>query len=98
MFGGRGESAVTERGVQANQSPLSSHVTAPGCKYQPAPTTLSSGHSQLHNREAKFRRRIKMEVWHTDALGDRVVGQPSSPSDLRSKPVLWKILWYGAVH
>jgi len=90
MFGWRGESAVRQRAVQANQPALSSHVTAPGYKYQPAPSsTPSSEHSQLQNRGATFRTRIKMNVWHIDALGDRVVGQPSSPSDLRT------ILYYG---
>ena len=97
MFGWRGESAVRQRAVQANQPALSNHVTAPGYKYQPAPSTPSSEHSQLQNRGAKFRTRIKMDVWHNDALGERVVGQPSSPLGPSEYPVLWRILRYGAV-
>jgi len=92
MFGWRGESAVRQRAVQANQPALSNHVTAPGYKYQPAPSTPSSEHSQLQNRGAKFRTRIKMDVWHNDALGERVVGQPSSPLGPSEYPVLWRIL------
>ena len=58
MFGGRGESAVRERGVPANQTSLSSHVTSLGTPAQ----TPSSKHSQLQNRGAKFKRKIKMNV------------------------------------
>ena len=58
MFGGGGESAVRERGVPANQTSLSSHVTSLGTTAQ----TTSSKHPQLQNRGAKFKGRIKMNM------------------------------------
>ena len=58
MFGGGGESAVRERGVPANQTSLSSHVTSLGTTAR----TTSSKHPQLQNRGAKFKGRIKMNM------------------------------------
>ena len=54
MFGGGGESAVRERGVPANQTSLSSHVTSLGTTAQ----TPSSKHPQLQKRGASLLRPI----------------------------------------
>jgi len=41
---------------------------------------------------------IMEDVWHIDALGDRVVGQPSTPFDLRIILYYGDSCGYGAVH
>ena len=41
---------------------------------------------------------IMEDMWHIDALGDRVVGQPSTPFDLRIILYYGDSCGYGAVH
>ena len=55
-------------------------------------STTSSTHlliATFHKNNSLNANQIMEDMWHIDALGDRVVGQPSTPFDLRI------ILYYG---
>jgi len=85
MFGGRGESAVRERGVPANQTSLSSHVTSLGAPAQ----TPSSKHPQLLNRGTNVKRRINMDVRQHERIGWTGSLDDNHPPRLSANPVLW---------